>query len=789
MIRNLLKKEKAFCFENADGLQFELTYRGNGAWRLRADDENGASFAGVGDAQKLAVFLGETVADTAKPFDGCECEGAFVCASEDGYTTRISLAGDFSIAFYGKDGAKLSELTSVVLDDGKMHLVGTLNEGDGVFGGGQRFDACNRRGTSLRLFSYDGYNTDHGKATYMPIPLFYTTSGGGMFFNHYERMLIAFGDLGDNTWKLEICKNELDAYFYTEGSYPSLLKSYTDLTGCAVSDPTEWMQGVLICRYSPDFTSLEPQQYIFNSFDEIPNIQGMFMDRERTEPARAVSVEEAASDRPIYYFEGKLGLRQYVYYGGKYYRTSKKGHPMGAGIKPIVEQLIAAGQKPTAMVLEGGFGFWKDCTLDTEKAQKSRQLIKDTVKWLHERDIKVMVYNSIANITPNMKGYKPEYQLWVDLTDSNGEVKSTFSIPQQKFTDNPDVGASGRPYMDVTNPEAVDWYIDTVWKDLIELGLDGIKIDFCEMLPEEGTYNVYNQNKEVIDTTTLKYRFHNPDLLTGMNVHHALPTYFISIFCKKMNEKIAKRKDGKGFMVLSRGGAFGSQRNPYLWAGDQTRVFETLQSQLTSIVTSGLSGVPFMTCDMAGYSYTHIGEYFEDGVRERESEIYARAIEYTAFTTCIQTHGDVRHLYEMTEETKKIARLYTALHNELLPYMQKLTREACSTGMAVVRHLVLNYPKDAKVYDIIDEFTLGDALLVAPILAEQTFQRDVYLPEGSWTNLLTGEKLTGGATYTVAASLGQVPLFLNNNSEDAQSLAAIFAGKNWNDIKNKGIER
>lgn len=782
-IQNIAQNDLALYFENTDGLHFELTYRGNGAWRVRADGKDGASFQNVGDAQKLAAFLGDTLKDCAKEFATEEDNDALILTAEDGYTVRIAKNDAFSIAFYGKDGTKLSELTDVKLSDGKMLITGALNEGDGVFGGGQRFDVCNRRGTSMRLFSYDAYNTDRGRGTYMPIPLFYTTSGGGMFFNHYERMEVTFGDLSTNIWDLILQKDELDVYFYTQGTYAELLKSYSDLTGYVVSAPTEWMQGVLICRYNPDFCALEPQQYIFDSFDEIPNIQGMFMDREKTVPAHAVSDDDG--DGPIYYFEKKLGFRQYAYFKGRYYRTTKKGSPQGAGIKPIVEQLIAVGQKPTAMVLEGGFGFWRDCTGDTEKAKNNRQLIKDTVKWLNEHDIKVMVYMSVASICPEMKGYKPEYQLWVDLTDSKGNVTSTFSIPQQRFTDNPDVGKTGRSYMDITNPEAVEWYMDTVWQDLIDLGLDGIKIDFCEMMPEEGVYNVYNGQKEIIDTTTLKYRFHNPETFTGMNAHHAFPTYFISLFCKKMNEKIAKRPDGKGFMVLSRGGAFGSQRNPYLWAGDQTRTFDNLRTQLTSIVTAGLAGVPFMTYDMAGYSYGAVGAWFEDGMREIESEIYARSIEYTAFTPCIQTHGDVRHLYELTEETQTIAKHYTALHNLLIPYMQKLTQDACKTGMAVVRHLVLNYPKDANVHGIEDAFMLGDALLVAPILTQNTFEREVYLPTGNWVNLLTGETLTGGKSVTVKANMAQIPVFLNNDSEDAEELSKIFKGEHWTAIQNR----
>ena len=288
----------------------------------------------------------------------------------------------------------------------------------------------------------------------------------------------------------------------------------------------------------------------------------------------------------------------------------------------------------TAMVLEGGFGFWRDCTEDTEKARANRQMIKDTVKWLHDQDIRMTVNSSVAHIVPTMKGYKPEYQLWVELTNSKGEVTRTFDIPQQRFTDNPDVGSRGRSYLDITNPEAMDWYLNTIWGDLVELGIEGVKIDFCEMMPEEGVYNVYDANKEVIDHLTLKYCFHNPDMFTGMNAHHAYPTYFISRFCKDMNEKVAKRADGDGFMVLSRGGAFGSQRNPYLWAGDQQRNYPNLKTQLVALVTSGLGGVPFMTYDMAGYSYPRVGAYFDEDMLLLESQVYSRSIEYTAFTPC-----------------------------------------------------------------------------------------------------------------------------------------------------------
>lgn len=782
-IKQVRYNGKALYFYNAEDVYFELTYGGRNGWRLRADAENGKSFTRAGDAQDLCAFLGENVEEPKQEIT-LAVGADLVLTGADGASAVIGLGECFSVRFCNAGGAVLSEITGVEIKDGKLTLQGALADGEAVYGGGQRFDACNRRGTSLMLFSYDGYNTDKGLATYMPIPLFYTTRGGGMFFNHYERMNITFGTAENNSWTLDLCKDSLDAYFYTAGKYADVLKAYTDLTGHACAVPAEWMQGVLICRYAPDFEHLEPMKCVYDSFDEIPNKDVIYIDRTQTTKAADLTEEERAQ---YWSFFGKNGLRCVARdKDGKYYRTTKKGGPSGAGIKYIVENLIAAGQKPTAMVLEG-FGCWRDCTLDNEAARAHRAEVKETIKWLNGLGIKVMNYMSVADIYPTMKGYKPEYQLWVDLTYPDGRVESTFKIPQQGYSSNPDLGAGGatRSYLDITNPEAVDWYINTVWQDLIDMGFDGMKIDFCEMMPEEGSYSLRNKEKEVIGQVDLRYRFHNPAVFTGMNAHHAFPTYFISLFCKLMNEKIAKRDDGDGFMALSRGGAFGSQRNPYLWAGDQTRTFHNLKTQLTSTITSGLAGVPFMTYDMAGYGYSPEGAYFHDGELETESRIYARAIEYTAFTPCIQTHGDVRHLYQLTAETQTIAHLYTELHNELLPYIQKLSTIACETGLPVVRHLIVDYATDANVYDIEDQFTLGDALLVAPVLTDDTTERTVYLPAGNWTNLLTGEVVAGGKTVTAKANLAQIPVFLKNDAEDAAELASVFAGENWSAIKSR----
>ena len=183
---------------------------------------------------------------------------------------------------------------------------------------------------------------------------------------------------------------------------------------------------------------------------------------------------------------------------------------------------------------------------------------------------------------------------------------------------------------------------------------------------------------------------------------------------------------------------------------------------------------------------------------EYESEIFVRALQYTTFGNLIQTHGDVRHLYQMTKEAQEIAALYTSLHEELADYLQELSKIACDTGMPMIRHMILEYQDDPNVATLEDQFMYGDALLVAPILTGNSktvngntvldyasvVTRTVYLPEGEWIDLNTGETIvSNGMTITVDANLAKIPVYLNTASEYAEQLQQIFAGETWSAIK------
>ena len=60
----------------------------------------------------------------------------------------------------------------------------------------------------------------------------------------------------------------------------------------------------------------------------------------------------------------------------------------------------------------------------------------------------------------------------------------------------------------------------------------------------------------------------------------------------------------------------------------------------------------------------------------------------------------------------------------------------------------------------------GSDILVAPILYENTYERDVYLPHGaSWTLIYDGTKYEGGQIVHQTAGIDQIPVFLRDGRQ------------------------
>ncbi len=224
---------------------------------------------------------------------------------------------------------------------------------------------------------------------------------------------------------------------------------------------------------------------------------------------------------------------------------------------------------------------------------------------------------------------------------------------------------------------------------------------------------------------------------------------------------------------LHRTGYAGAQRyGGWIWSGDIDGKWETLAAHVSIGLNHGLSLTPFWGSDTGGFYPT----------RELTGELYARWFQFSAFCPLFRSHGRTWHLrlpwgwntgeYGPIENNQNvdraelhnaavepICRKYLELRYRLLPYNYTLAREACDTGLPMMRALWLHYPNDAEAVKLGNEYLWGRDLLVAPVVEKGAKSRRVYLPDGIWYDWWTNEKIQGKRWIERPVDLATLPLY------------------------------
>ena len=90
------------------------------------------------------------------------------------------------------------------------------------------------------------------------------------------------------------------------------------------------------------------------------------------------------------------------------------------------------------------------------------------------------------------------------------------------------------------------------------------------------------------------------------------------------------------------------------------------------------------------------------------------------------------------EELCAMHRDYSCLRARLIPYIYSWARVATETGFPLMAPLVLEFQNDPNCRGLLHQFMLGRDLMVT------IYNRDAYLPEGTWKDFWTGDVLEGG---------------------------------------------
>ena len=275
--------------------------------------------------------------------------------------------------------------------------------------------------------------------------------------------------------------------------------------------------------------------------------------------------------------------------------------------------------------------------------------------------------------------------------------------------------------IDYSNRETVEW-VKEKFRNLFRQGVAAIKTDFGEGAPPDGIYSS----------------------VPGESMHNLYPLLYNDAVFDVTEEMVGK---GKG-IVWSRSAWAGSQRYPVHWSGDGVARYEDLACVLRAALSFGLSGFPFYSHDVGGFS----------GLPS--PELYVRWAQLGMFGSHVRCHGaPPREPWAYGEEAERIFRQYDELRYRLLPYIYSEAVICGRTSLPMMRPLVLDYQDDPNTFTIDDQYLFGRNLLVAPIL-DETSRRRVYLPSGEWVDYWSKETVNGDRWLTVEAALDIMPLYV-----------------------------
>ncbi|MFF7676863.1 alpha-xylosidase [Actinacidiphila glaucinigra] len=290
-----------------------------------------------------------------------------------------------------------------------------------------------------------------------------------------------------------------------------------------------------------------------------------------------------------------------------------------------------------------------------------------------------------------------------------------------------DLWQPGMALVDFTNPAARAWYAEKL-RALLRQGVDVFKTDFGERIPVDVVWHDGSDPE----------RMHN---------------YYAQLYNQVVFDLLREER-GEGEAVLfARSATAGGQQFPVHWGGDCESTFTAMADSLRGGLSLGLSGFGFWSHDIGGFEGTP------------DPALFKRWVQFGLLSSHSRLHGSksYRVPWEFGEEAVAVTRDFTRLKNRLMPYLFRAALQARDEGTPMMRAMVLEFPDDPACHHLDRQYMLGDDVLVAPVLSADG-EVEYYVPAGTWTHLLTGERVEGPGWRRETHGFDTLPLLARPGS-------------------------
>ncbi|GAB6022746.1 hypothetical protein CHUAL_006842 [Chamberlinius hualienensis] len=374
----------------------------------------------------------------------------------------------------------------------------------------------------------------------------------------------------------------------------------------------------------------------------------------------------------------------------------------------FTEEIYARGFPASQMELDDN---WESCYGDEEFSKKKfpdpssmmstiKKLGFDVTLWIHP-----FINSKCSKFS---EGDQAGYFVKVNGTNVTGRTH---------WWEGDDAGI-----IDITNPSAADWWEQRLRNLSANTGITSFKFDAGEAtwLPKHAYLTGIDESIQPGSYTTLYGQFANR---FGSQVECRVG-YF------------TQRLGGIYQRILDRGSVWGLNNG--------------LHSVITTSLQFGIVGYPFVLPDyIGGNAYNHYPS----------RELFIRWVELTAFLPVMQ-FSILPWSYD--EEVANISRKMISLHQNIFNVIEAAANQSLIDGSPIIRPVWWIDCFDVTAQKIDDEFLVGSTFLVAPIVHNGSYSRDVYIVKGTWTDMLRGGNINGPKwLYNYSVALDEIAYFKN----------------------------
>lgn len=278
--------------------------------------------------------------------------------------------------------------------------------------------------------------------------------------------------------------------------------------------------------------------------------------------------------------------------------------------------------------------------------------------------------------------------------------------------------------LDVTNPEAVDWFVGRLKRLQEKHGIDGFKFDAGE-----------------------------PCFLPRRFVTHT-PLSHPSEYTRAWVNNVAARFD----LAEVRSGHNTTGNASLVRMGDRFSdwgIENGLGSIIPALLTSGVLGYPFCLPDIIGGN-----AYFG---KNPDEELLVRWTQANALMPAMQF--SLTPWSSGAGTTELVARALEK-RDQFVDALVHHSERAVETLEPICRPLWWLDPEDSETFRIGDQFAIGDDVIVAPVVCRGANERAIYLTEGRWRELANGKVHEGKRWMrNFEAPIGALPIFVRCDVE------------------------